>query len=207
MENSPKFTLKALLLVIWLGGFLVIAVWRNLSLWEKQRKLNSILGEKSPQEFVNVAPSATSCQVQGALPDLNCTPGAIFNDVTIEKICVPGYSKSVRSVSSELRRRLYEQYQISYPQPRGSYEADHLIPLALGGSNDLANLWPEAAAPVPGFKEKDVVEIYLHDEVCAGRVDLTNAQQQIAENWLSIYLNLNLDAIKAIKAKYRNWSN
>ena len=30
--------------------------------------------------------------------------------------------------------------------------------LELGGSNDIKNLWPEAALPTPGFHEKDAVE-------------------------------------------------
>ena len=30
-----------------------------------------------------------------------------------------------------------------------AYEVDHLISLELGGSNEVANLWPEAATPKP----------------------------------------------------------
>lgn len=41
---------------------------------------------------------------------------------------------------------------------------------APGGSNNIANLWPEAASPKPGFHEKDQVENYLHDQVCSGAI-------------------------------------
>ena len=59
--------------------------------------------------------------------------------------------------------------------------------MELGGSNDIANLWPEAAEPWPGFHEKDKVENYLHEEVCAGRIPLAQAQSEIANNWLEFY--------------------
>ena len=79
--------------------------------------------------------------------------------------------------------------------------------MALGGDNEAANLFPEAASPVPGFKEKDVVEDYLHDEVCAGHLSLPQAQAQIAEDWLVVYNALDQVTIKQIKSKYRSWAN
>ena len=59
--------------------------------------------------------------------------------------------------------------------------------LELGGSNEIANLWPEAANPRPGFHEKDQVENYLHGQVCSGAIPLDQAQVQIATNWLAVY--------------------
>lgn len=45
--------------------------------------------------------TATSVTVGGgvAIPDPHLTPGAVF-DVTAEQVCTPGYSKSVRNVST-----------------------------------------------------------------------------------------------------------
>lgn len=39
----------------------------------------------------------------------------------------------------------------------------------------------------PGFHEKDWFENYLHSEVCAGRMELKEAQQIISTDWLSYY--------------------
>jgi hypothetical protein len=64
---------------------------------------------------------------------------------------------------------------------------DHLISLELGGSNSIANLWPEAAEPTPGYHQKDQVENYLHQQVCDGKMSLHDAQFQIATNWLNVY--------------------
>lgn len=77
-------------------------------------------------------------------------------------------------------------YGITSHRP-GQYEVDHLVSLQLGGSNDIANLWPEAASPKPGFHEKDRVENYLHDQVCSGAISLSQAQAEIATNWLNVY--------------------
>lgn len=121
--------------------------------------------------------------------DVQCTPGAIFTNVTKTMVCKTGYSKSVRNVSSSTKSAVYREYGIT-SHGSGEYEIDHLVSLELGGSNSIANLWPEAASPTPGFHQKDSVENRLHSEVCSGQVSLADAQLQIINNWLSIYLSL-----------------
>jgi hypothetical protein len=96
-------------------------------------------------------------------------------------------TKERRRVSSEVHRQTFTEYGISYPQPRGAYEVDHLVPLELGGDNMIENLWPESAQPVPGFHEKDKVENYLHRQVCSGAMTLANAQRQIATDWTTVW--------------------
>ncbi len=145
--------------------------------------------------IVGVTPSAhvfgqqtktSGCQVNGALQDSACTPGAILTDATVEKICQSGYASSVRNVPESEKQQVYAEYGIASHTP-GQYEVDHLVSLELGGSNDISNLWPEAAAPKPGFHEKDKVENYMHDQVCSGAISLSQAQIQIATNWLQVY--------------------
>lgn len=131
----------------------------------------------------------SGCVSANALPDPACTPGAIFPDATKDQICTPGYSSGVRDVPESLKEDVYAEYGISGHQP-GQYEVDHQISLELGGSNDIANLWPEPAEPRPGFHEKDKVENYLHDQVCSGAMSLQEAQKLIAHNWLEVYQSL-----------------
>jgi hypothetical protein len=128
----------------------------------------------------------SGCVAQGPLPDKACTPGAIFSDKSFMQICTPGYSKTVRNVPTQLKREVYREYGITHWDP-GEHEVDHLIPLSIGGSNDIANLWPEPADPRPGFHEKDKVENYLHKQVCSGKMTLQDAQKKIADNWLEVY--------------------
>lgn len=128
----------------------------------------------------------SGCIVRGPLQDTGCTPGAIFAGVTASQICQSGYARSVRNVPTSEKDQVYAEYGITH-RSTGQYEVDHLVSLELGGSNDIANLWPEAASPKPGFHEKDKVENYLHSQVCSGAVSLKQAQIQIATNWLTVY--------------------
>jgi hypothetical protein len=66
-------------------------------------------------------------------------------------------------------------------------EIDHIIPLELGGSNDIANLFPEPGSGAANYHFKDELENRLHDLVCSGAVPLRTAQQEIARNWTLAY--------------------
>lgn len=128
----------------------------------------------------------SGCNASGGLQDKECTPGAILAGATASKICVQGYSKSVRNVPVSEKTQVYSSYGIAR-HTAGQYEVDHLVSLELGGSNDISNLWPELASPKPGFHEKDKVENYLHAQVCNGKISLKTAQIEIATNWLDVY--------------------
>jgi hypothetical protein len=69
----------------------------------------------------------------------------------------------------------------------GQYEVDHIVPLELGGSNLIRNLFPEAASPTPGFHQKDRLENKLHSLVCSGQLKIRFAERAIATNWVSAY--------------------
>ena len=146
----------------------------------------SILPMSSQSAVLGVRTKLSDCVARGPLPDNLCTPGGIFTTATKEMICVSGYSKKVRNVPSRTKAAVYKQYGVT-TRIAGQYEVDHLVSLELGGSNDIANLWPEPADPTPGFHEKDVVENQLHDQVCTGQISLADAQKQIAENWVALY--------------------
>jgi uncharacterized protein YceK len=133
-----------------------------------------------------VQTKTSGCMAHNGLPDSACTPGAILATGTKDAICKPGYAKSVRNVPDSEKNQDYAEYGITSHTP-GQYEVDHLVSLELGGSNDIANLWPELASPTPGFHEKDKVENYLHAQVCSGAISLQQAQAEIATNWLAVY--------------------
>ena len=75
--------------------------------------------------------------------------------------------------------------RVVFPQPAGTTEFGHLVPLSLGGApNSAANLWPEpGGSPNP----KDKLEGALRDLLCAHRITLGDAQQMIATNWVDAY--------------------
>lgn len=107
------------------------------------------------------------------------TPGALNPDVTqatlATTVCVPGYSKRIRppaSYTGELKRRQIREWGLTGGPE--DYQEDHLISLSLGGHpTDPRNLWPE---PRPRADDVDRIEVELHDDLCAGRITLLEAQ-------------------------------
>lgn len=193
---------------IWFGiAFLIVGL---AGYYAGQDSVNVVAQQAlfvSTEAFVpEVQTKNSECVIQGSFPDPACTPGAIFADVTKEQTCVSGYTKTVRSVSTSLKKKVYKAYGITYPPPFGTYEADHFIPLTLGGSNDIANLFPESAEPKPGFKEKDLVENYLHQQVCAGKIGLSAAQRAIATDWVAVYNSISPTDLNALRQLYKSWS-
>lgn len=135
-------------------------------------------------------PVKTPSAPQGvALPNAHLTPGATFVGATATQVCTPGWASAHRNVTYAQYHEVYAEYGVRYPEPYGTYELDHLIPLELGGDNANTNLWPEPASPSPGFHQKDDLENTLHDLVCAGSLSLAAAQHAIASNWYAAYVS------------------
>ncbi len=124
------------------------------------------------------------CHARGALPDPVCTPGDV--ETTDLKIICGQSTTARRAVPESLHKLVLADYGITSTPPAGSIEVDHLVSLELGGSNSRDNLWPEPAAPLPGYHQKDVVENWSHREVCAGRMTLAFAQAKIAADWTGL---------------------
>ena len=87
-----------------------------------------------------------------------------------------------------MKRQLCASNGIAAARCNGrNFEIDHLIPLELGGSNEMSNLWPQPYRPQPGAREKDVLENYLHRQVYSGRMEIRVAQQVIVQDWFSAW--------------------
>jgi hypothetical protein len=160
---------------------LLVIIWskRNLSSAPRQQRVVSV--EK-------VGP-------RWAYPDPARTPGFTNPDVTQENIadtiCNPAWStRNIRppvSYTSRLKQEQIKDWML--PGMAADYEEDHFISLELGGSpRDPRNLWPEPYSPKPGAKEKDVVENYLHRQVCSGAMTLHESQRTIVKDWYKLYL-------------------
>ncbi len=126
--------------------------------------------------------------------DLACpvpimTPGAVDPHVTLADICT-GATKARRHVSPATRAKVLRDYSVS-DAASVEMELDHLVPLAIGGSNAAANLWPQ---PAPDYERKDRLEVELQRRVCAAyrtllpaeaAVVLAQEQREIAEDWVA----------------------
>lgn len=132
---------------------------------------------------------STGCEVRGPLPDPRCTPGSRFKLATPRVFCVSGYTSRVRHVTDAVKRRVFASYGIT-SHYTGQYEIDHLVPLELGGSNSISNLFPEAALPAPGFHQKDLLENGTHARACSNIGDWRSLQRAIATDWTALYSRL-----------------
>jgi hypothetical protein len=124
----------------------------------------------------------------GANPDRACSPGAYYAKLTRKVICSPGFRTSaIRNVSDTTRFAVEAAYGLKPGRYGETLEIDHIIPLELDGSEDIANLFPQKLHASPGYRLKDRLENKLHQLVCAGRYDLHSTQQAIARNWQRLY--------------------
>ena len=127
----------------------------------------------------------TSHCINSALPDSACSPGAVLT-TDIKRICVVGYTKTVRNVSTATKKKVFQEYDLPW-STHSNYEIDHIISLELGGSNDISNLYPESYLISNGARVKDKLENYLHKQVCNETITITEAQKEISSNWIQYY--------------------
>lgn len=127
----------------------------------------------------------------GAQPDRQCSPGAYYSKLTKRVICAPSFRTGpIRNVPNSEKHAVEQEYGLAAKPYGSTLEIDHIVSLELGGSNDIANLFPEKATlprHAPGFRIKDKLENKVHDLVCAGQIGLRSAQKQIAANWGALY--------------------
>ena len=147
-------------------------------------------------------PTTWSLDNPWGLPRQDLSPGAIISSTDASHIC-PHVDPALEAArpSSADKANNYSRYGLSYPQPFGLIEDDHVVPIELNGQpNNQLNLYPEPNTPPdpamekkwglsPAFvhNPKDILEDVLHQLVCAGKVELAEAQTAIATNWPAAY--------------------
>ncbi len=184
MENKKGLqsmsTILVGLVVIVIISF-IISVFLTRAISGVSEKTVPPISTTTPPTHYGIQTKTSDCTANQVLPDSACTPGAILTtDASV--VCVSGYAISVRDVPLEERKQAFLEYGIPYTD-RSNYELDHLISLELGGSNDISNLWPEPHNLSYGSFTKDKFENHLHDQVCSGKLSLTQAQYEISSNW------------------------
>jgi hypothetical protein len=103
-------------------------------------------------------------------------------------LCGRGFhTSSVRNVPQSEKFAVEREYGLTPGYYGRSLEIDHIVPLELGGSNAIANLFPERANVRPGYHVKDRLEDKLHQLVCAGTMSLSAARAGIARDWPALY--------------------
>lgn len=136
-----------------------------------------------PSVALGARTKTTRCKVVQGLPDRRCSPGARFKNATKNMICTSGYTAVVRNVPESVKDKVFAEYGVKHHSGK-TFEVDHIVPLELGGSNSILNLFPE---PAPGFRKKDRLENRAHNLVCDGKLALRSTQKAMARNWRTLY--------------------
>jgi hypothetical protein len=119
-------------------------------------------------------------------PDPNKTGGSVEYHTPVQ-VC--GHSSEHRHFSNALRDEVLQRYGLP-PGPHPDYEIDHLVPVCLGGGNDVSNLWPQPRRNIElkwNAEAKDRLETVLCDLVCDGLLDIGDAQEAIIADWIAAY--------------------
>jgi hypothetical protein len=147
------------------------------------------------------AGALTSPAIAGAdgdptVPDNRLTPGALTSsDPAV--VCHAGYSRehrlygSDRSAYDAMRKAVFAAYGVPWSE-RGERELDHRVPLALGGADAIANLWPEPLPPTPwNAVLKDQLEYRAVVAACYRHmITLSEAQAIFLGDWRIGYCRL-----------------
>ena len=132
----------------------------------------------------SVASLASTRDRYSHMPNRELTPGAA-GDVAKDDLCRSSYKNADRHVPVPLKRQVFDRYRVR--ENAIGYNVDHLIPVSLGGSNSIKNLWPQPLSAEWSYHMKNRLEHRLHKMVCSGKLELKTAQQEIATDWVSAY--------------------
>lgn len=119
----------------------------------------------------DAGPLAADPAVNRVGPDWGVTPGSLCtaDDPDFDGFRYPvQLAHCKRRVSRGDKRRVAQAYGI--PESEWSnYEFDHLLPLAIGGSNGVENLWPQPHGDDESYS-KDKLEMELYHALRKGLI-------------------------------------
>jgi Protein of unknown function (DUF3761) len=126
-----------------------------------------------------------------ALPDRRCSPAGYYKLLTKKVICSSAFHTSaIRDVPQSEKFAVEREYGMAATYYGYSIEIDHIVPLELGGSNSIANLFPEPGKGSANYHFKDQAENRAKEWVCEGRLSLVVARRGFATNWEKLYRRL-----------------
>lgn len=129
----------------------------------------------------------------GVYPNPALTPGRVRPEATAAELCDKGFRTGRhRNVSGSMKEAVRRRYGIESKRSdwcnteRGC-EIDHLVPLLLGGSNDIENLWPQPYEGEWNAHHKDQLEVRAKKLLCQGKITLEEAQNAFRGDWREGY--------------------
>ena len=115
-------------------------------------------------------------------PVASQTPGELCQDSPVRR-----YPENIvyceRNVDTALKNQIIKMYDEKFgysirSMSRGDFKIDHFVPLSIGGSNGIDNLWPQHKS-VYGIT--DDLEQVLFDKISLGKIKQDDAIRVIRE--------------------------
>jgi hypothetical protein len=127
-------------------------------------------------------------QTVALLPNTKLTPGAV-RSVDLVDLCHASDDDDLDpAVPIPTQMRVFYEYGLSATESKKNFQVDYLINPQLGGVDDVRNLWPQPYnSPEWNARAKDSLERHLHQMVCEKKIELADAQREIAVNWIDAY--------------------
>ena len=120
-------------------------------------------------------------------PNPDLTPGAV-KQVRYEDVCPGTNDDKDPTVPIEMQRAVFHEYGVEPARKGHEFQIDYLISPQLGGTGEIRNLWPQPyESTVWNAHAKDTLEDRLHAMVCTRELDLSEAQREIATDWIGAY--------------------
>jgi len=118
------------------------------------------------------------------LPNNYYTPGKA-EKVDVKQLCAAGTETSAKPVADWQKNTALERYGVRPEAFNG--ELEHLVPVALGGTNDPDNLYPFHAQGEYTIEAKQRLASKLRELVCDGKMSLKQAQDVFKKDWTKGY--------------------
>jgi hypothetical protein len=121
-------------------------------------------------------------------PDANLTPGSLCQHPDAQR-----YPEHInycnRNVDTDEKRAVIAEYEkLGFKimaNDRKDFKIDHFIPLCMGGSNEMNNLWPQYKTI---YEQTDSMEFDLCQKMAAGEMTQAEAVKTITTTKLNLKL-------------------
>ena len=123
-----------------------VAVWLDGSTSTSTKPSSSGTSDVGETVLLKARTQTSGC-VLGLNPDRRCSPGAYYSKLTKRGHLLPVASAraTIRNVTQSMKSAVEREYGLKPKSYGSTLEIDHIVSLELGGSNDIANLYPEEA--------------------------------------------------------------